>query len=66
MVSRQIIGEAVGILMERRRLDSSRAFDILVHESQRMNVKLRTVAEYVVLTGQDPETISSHELVASS
>jgi hypothetical protein len=52
--SRQVIGEATGILMERYRLTSRQAFTMLVTASQRMNVKLRLVAEDVVRTGRDP------------
>ncbi|MFC0624021.1 GAF and ANTAR domain-containing protein [Kribbella deserti] len=46
--SHQIIGQAVGILIERYRLDSTRAFAFLVRTSQTGNTKLRTVAEGIV------------------
>jgi transcriptional regulator with GAF, ATPase, and Fis domain len=62
MVSRQGIGEATGILMERHRVDSRQAFEMLVQASQRLNVKLRDLAEHVALTGQDPRQIQSADL----
>lgn len=47
LASRQVIGQATGMLMERQRLGSDDAFDILRRASQRMNVKLREVAANV-------------------
>jgi PAS domain S-box-containing protein len=55
--SRQDIGQAVGIVMERQRVTADRAFNSLVLASQRTNIKLRAVAQTVVETGQDPESI---------
>jgi len=55
--TRQVIGEATGILMERHRIDSATAFGLLVRASQNLNVKLRAVAEHVVRTGQDPQAL---------
>ncbi|WP_112238768.1 GAF and ANTAR domain-containing protein [Kribbella monticola] len=46
--SRGQIGTAVGILMERYRLDQHRAFAFLVRSSQTENVKLREVAAAIV------------------
>jgi hypothetical protein len=46
--SRGQIGMAVGILMERYRLDEQRAFAFLVRVSQTGNVKLRNVAAGIV------------------
>ncbi|MFC1413358.1 GAF and ANTAR domain-containing protein [Streptacidiphilus sp. N1-12] len=57
MESRQAIGEATGILMERHRVTSQKAFELLVEASQRLNVKLRDIAARVVETGQDPTSI---------
>jgi ANTAR domain len=42
------IGKAVGILMERYRLDSDRAFQLLVRTSQDSNTKLRDVAAGII------------------
>jgi hypothetical protein len=52
--TRQGIGQAVGIVMERHRLSARQAFDLLVRSSQRLNVKLRDLADAVVDTGLDP------------
>ncbi|MEJ2864335.1 GAF and ANTAR domain-containing protein [Actinomycetospora flava] len=48
LVSRDVIGRAKGILMERFRLDDERAFRMLVDASQHTNVKLSDVAEWLV------------------
>jgi AmiR/NasT family two-component response regulator len=55
--SRQVIGQAVGILMERHRLSADDAFERLVIVSQRAHVKLRDVAARMTETGEDPEQI---------
>ncbi|MFT7839867.1 ATP-binding protein [Saccharothrix sp. BKS2] len=52
--SHQVIGQAVGILMERHRLTDQAAFDHLVTTSQRRNTKLRDLARRLVETGEDP------------
>jgi GAF domain-containing protein len=54
--SREIIGQAQGILMERERITADQAFDILRRASQFLNVKLREVAQNLVDTGERPET----------
>lgn len=54
--SRELIGQAMGILMERHRITASQAFDVMVHASQRSNVKLRLIAEELVRTGTLPST----------
>jgi hypothetical protein len=54
--SREIIGQAEGILMERERITAVEAFDILRRASQHLNVKLREVAQNLVDTGEDPDT----------
>ncbi len=46
--SRDMIGQAKGILRERHRIDDDAAFAMLSEESQRTNVKLRDVAQRVV------------------
>lgn len=46
--TRELIGEAVGILMARQDLSETEAFDVLKRASQRLNTKLRLVAEGVV------------------
>jgi GAF domain-containing protein len=54
--SREIIGEALGILMERERINADQAFDVLRRASQHLNIKLREVAQNLVDTGEDPDT----------
>jgi len=46
--SRDVIGQAKGVLMERRGLSSDEAFDLLRRTSQDLNVKLREVAVTLV------------------
>jgi GAF domain-containing protein len=46
--TRKVIGQAIGILMERYELDEDRAFQYLTRVSQHSNVKLRDVAVELV------------------
>jgi ANTAR domain len=46
--SRDVIGQAKGILMERRRISADEAFDVLRKASQSLNVKLTQVATTLV------------------
>ncbi|MDN5861753.1 MAG: ANTAR domain-containing protein [Pseudonocardia sp.] len=50
--SRDVIGQAKGILMERHKIDARRAFAMLVAFSQDHNVKLRELAERLTRTGE--------------
>lgn len=52
--TRELIGQAQGILMERHRITADQAFAMLVAASQQVNVKLREVADALVHTGQMP------------
>ncbi|MBI4899163.1 MAG: GAF and ANTAR domain-containing protein [Actinobacteria bacterium] len=52
VASRTAIGQAEGILMERHKLSAEEAFDVLRRASQSRNVKLVTVAEELITTGQ--------------
>ena len=52
--SRDVIGQAKGILMERFKVTADEAFDRLRHSSQSMNVKLRDLAENLTATGEVP------------
>lgn len=45
---RQMIGQAIGIIMERHGLDETRALDYLLQVSTRSNTKVREVARNVV------------------
>jgi GAF domain-containing protein len=56
LITRQVIGEALGILMERERISGEEAFDILRRASQHLNIKLREVAQTLVDTGVYPDT----------
>jgi hypothetical protein len=56
LASREVIGQAEGILMERERITADQAFDILRRASQHLNVKLREVAQTLVDTGERPDT----------
>lgn len=53
--TRELIGQAQGILIERERITGEQAFDVLRQASQHLNVKLREVAALLVETGQKPE-----------
>ncbi|BCO34569.1 hypothetical protein BMW24_013905 [Mycobacterium heckeshornense] len=51
--SRDVIGQAKGILMERFDVDAVRAFDMLRELSQTMNIRLAEIAQRVVDTRGD-------------
>jgi AmiR/NasT family two-component response regulator len=48
LASRDVIGQAKGIIMERYKLDAGRAFALLVKLSQDSNTPLRLLAQQVV------------------
>jgi AmiR/NasT family two-component response regulator len=50
-MSRAVIEQAKGILMERHKIKEDEAYTILTHASQRTNTKLRDVASELVRTG---------------
>ena len=52
--SRDLIGQAKGILMERYKIDAGRAFDLLVLSSQSTHRKLREVSDELVHSGELP------------
>ena len=51
VATRQLIGRAEGILIERHRVTPEQAFAMLVRVSQHRNVKLREIAERLVMSG---------------
>ncbi len=51
MVSRLVIGQAEGVLMERYKMTAEQAFGLLGRLSQNSNRKLVVVAEELVATG---------------
>jgi transcriptional regulator with GAF, ATPase, and Fis domain len=54
--SRGVIGQAMGILIERYKVNPGQAFDLLVKGSQNKHLKLRDLAAFVVETGLDPQS----------
>jgi hypothetical protein len=52
--TRDVIGQAKGILMERQRIPAGQAFDILRRTSQRLNLRLHEVAARLTETGEVP------------
>jgi GAF domain-containing protein len=51
LLTRKVIGQAIGILMERYDMDEDRAFAFLVRASSHKNIKLRAVAQELVDEG---------------
>jgi AmiR/NasT family two-component response regulator len=54
VAARHRVGLAQGILMTRRQLTADQAFTLLKRHSQNTHVKLRTVAQTVIQTGDLP------------
>ncbi|NUS00257.1 MAG: GAF and ANTAR domain-containing protein [Kribbellaceae bacterium] len=54
--ARKLVGQAMGILMERFDVDGDRAFAILKRYSQDTNTKLRDVAQQLIDTRKLPQT----------
>ena len=52
MDSRNLIGQAQGILMERHKITADQAFALLAKVSQDRNVKLRDLAEELIFSGR--------------
>jgi AmiR/NasT family two-component response regulator len=55
--SRQEIGQAIGILMERHRVTADEAFARLVFVSQRTHRKIRELAAWLIHTGEEPRIL---------
>lgn len=55
--TRDVIGQAKGIIMEREHVSDAEAFDRLRRASQRVNLKLAEVAHRVTRTGEAPEDL---------
>jgi hypothetical protein len=62
LATREMIGQAQGILIERERVTPDQAFDILRRASQHLNVKLRDIAQNLVDTGERPDTGTPHDI----
>ena len=54
MASRDVIGQAKGILMARQHISADEAFDMLRRGSQRLNIKLRDLAAQVATNTSPP------------
>ena len=50
LTSRKVIGQAIGIIMERYQINEDRAFHFLIRASSTSNIKLRLIAQEVVDT----------------
>jgi GAF domain-containing protein len=55
LVSRAVIDQAKGIVMGARGVDAGRAFQLLVEQSQRENVKLNVIAERLIASVTGPK-----------
>jgi hypothetical protein len=60
LLSRDVIGQAKGILMERLKVTPEDAFDLLRRSSQQLNIKLREVARGLTETGEFVTRTSRH------
>ncbi len=56
--TRETIGQAQGILMERHRMTADQAWEHLKTASQNLNVKLAELARTIALTGEEPASSS--------
>ena len=56
LATRELVGQAQGILMERERITAPQAFDVLRRASHHLDRKLREVAQDLVETGERPRT----------
>ena len=54
VASRDVIGQAKGILMERHKITGEEAFIVLSMASQRAHMKLWTVADHLISSGELP------------
>jgi len=60
MATRQLIGQAVGLLMARQDMSEAEALDALRRASQRLNIKLRQLAESIVRPSGAPSATTEH------
>ena len=59
LLSRDVIGQAKGILMERLHLTPDQAFDQLRETSQMLNRKVREIAAELAQTGEWPAVVAT-------
>jgi AmiR/NasT family two-component response regulator len=57
MASRDIIGQAKGMMIERFNVDAVRAFELLSRLSQNSNIPVAEVAEEMVARGSEPKPL---------
>jgi ANTAR domain len=65
MHTRDVIGQATGVLMTRLRMDAASAFDWLVRTSQTENVKLRDIAYRIVEAAEEEAGNDSPDAAAT-
>jgi hypothetical protein len=65
VAARHRVGLAQGILMTRHQLTAGQAFALLKRESQNTQVKLRTIAQTVIQTGDLPSAVVLRAEVAT-
>lgn len=56
LATRDMIGQAKGMIMERFNVDAVRAFELLVELSQSLNTRVAEVAAEIVARGPDPDS----------
>jgi GAF domain-containing protein len=61
LASRDIIGQAKGMIMERFNVDAVRAFELLTKLSQNSNTRLAKVAEEIVSRGPEPKVLKQNK-----
>ena len=61
LLSRDVIGQAKGILMERLHLTPDEAFEQLRMASQQLNIKLRELSARLADTGQWPIVLDGEQ-----
>lgn len=59
LATRQVIGQAVGIVMERYQLPETRAFEFLVRTSSTSNIKLREIARELVRQSDEAASVQT-------
>ncbi|TCC43818.1 ANTAR domain-containing protein [Kribbella capetownensis] len=64
--ARKLVGQAMGILMERYGLDGDRAFEVLKRYSQDTHTKLRDVAQHLIQTRRLPTGPAKDEVPPST
>jgi GAF domain-containing protein len=64
MATRNVIGQAQGILMERHKFTAGQAFDRLRAASMNLNRKLREVAKDLIETGEESTTTTRKQRIA--